>query len=59
MRINVGSRISGERKAKNLSQELDTRAGGHRRSQTNPVETSPRPRMVRLPGEVLQVQMQS
>ena len=47
------------REAKNLSQELDTRAGGHRRSQTNPVETSPRPRMVRLPGEVLQVQMQS
>jgi ATP-dependent RNA helicase RhlE len=48
-----------DREAKNLSQELETRAGGHRRRQTNPVETSPRPRMVRLPGEVLQVQMQS
>jgi ATP-dependent RNA helicase RhlE len=48
-----------DREAKNLSQELETRAGGHRRRQTNPVETSPRPRLVRLPGEVLQVQMQS
>jgi hypothetical protein len=50
---------TGDRGEKDLSQKQDTLRKGSDRTQSDRVESAPRPRMVRLPGEVLQVQMQN
>jgi ATP-dependent RNA helicase RhlE len=48
----------GDRRESGLSQTQDAIRSGSNRAQSDR-ESAPRPRMVRLPGEVLQVQMQS
>jgi len=50
---------AGDGREKDPSQRQDTMRNGSNRNRSDRFESAPRPRMVRLPGEVLQVQMQN
>jgi ATP-dependent RNA helicase RhlE len=56
IRMERMSSMGGDR---DLSSKRHSTRAGSSPTQTDPVESAPRTRMVRLPGEVLQVQMQS
>jgi len=50
---------AGDGQEKDPSPRQDTMRNGSNRNRSDRFESAPRPRMVRLPGEVLQVQMQN